>query len=169
MHLPGYETAVHVFDADGSLTRDTEAVIEIVRDRGMVLATGHLRPDEVDRLTARAIEMGLRKIISTHPDLPAISMPVELQKRLAERGIFFERTFNVTSPRYNTLSVAELAARIRDIGPASTIMATDFGQPDSPLPADGLEQYAQGMLENGFSADEVRQMVGEHARALLDI
>jgi hypothetical protein len=48
-------------------------------------------------------------------------------------------------------------------------MATDYGQPDSPYPVEGLEQYAQGMLENGFSASEVRQMVSEHARSLLDI
>ena len=100
----------------------------------MVLATGDLRPEEVDRLTARAIDMGLKKIISTHPDLPAISMPVDLQKRLAERGIFFERTFNVTTPRYNTISVAGLAARIRDVGYTQTIMATDFGQPGQSAP-----------------------------------
>src|SRR3954464_9255371 len=163
MALPGRDPAVRVFDSDGKLTSDAEAVVEIVRDRGMVLATGHLRPDEVDRLTARAVEMALRRIVSTPPDLPAISMPVELQKRLAERGVYFERTFNVTTPRYNTLSVADLAARIRDVGPESMIMATDFGQPDTPLPADGLEQYARGMLDNGFSADEVRRMIGEHA------
>ena len=169
LRLPGYETAVQVFNADGTLTANTEAVLEIIRDRGMVLATGYLTPEEVDRLTARAVEMGIRKIVSTHPDLPSISMPVELQKRLAERGIYFERTFNVTSPRYDTLSVAGLAARIRDVGPASTIMATDNGQPDSPYPVEGLEQYAQGMLENGFSAAEVRQMISEHARGLLDV
>lgn len=169
MHLPGYETAVKVFDADGNLTRETETVIEIIRDRGMVLATGHLRPDEVDRLTDRAVAMGLTRIVSTHPDLPAISMPVELQQRLAERGVFFERTFNVTQPRYNALTVAGLAARIREVGYAQTIMATDFGQPGSPLPADGLESYAEGMLANGFSADEVRRMVSENARTILDV
>ena len=169
MHLPGRHAGVQVFNADGALTADTEAVLEIIRDRGMVLATGHLTPDEVDRLTARAIEMGLRKIVSTHPDLPAISMPVELQKKLSERGIFFERTFNVTQPQYDTLTVPQLAARIREVGVGSTIMATDFGQPTSPLPADGLERYVQGMLENGISADEVRQMVSVHARSLLDI
>ena len=58
MHLPGRARGVTVFDADGNLTADTEAVLEIIRDRGMVLATGHLTPDEVDRLTARAIEIG---------------------------------------------------------------------------------------------------------------
>jgi hypothetical protein len=169
MHLPGRSAAVKVFEADGTLTADTEAVLEIIRDRGMVLATGHLTPAEVDRLTARAREIGIRKLVSTHPDLPSIAMPVELQKKLAERGVYFERTFNVTQPRYNTLDVAGLAARIRDVGPASTIMATDFGQPDSPSPADGLESYIAGMLAHGFSEDEVRQMVSQHARGLLEI
>src|SRR4051812_23549023 len=169
MHLPGRSAVVQVFEEDGSLTADTEVVLEIIRDRGMVLATGHLTPDEVDRLTARALEIGVGKLVSTHPDLPGISMPIELQKKLAERGVFFERTFNVTQARYNTLTVAGLAARIRDVGPASTIMATDFGQPDSPFPADGLESYIAGMLENGLSEDEVRQMVSVHARGLLDI
>ena len=95
-------------------------------------------------------------------------MPVELQKKLAERGIFFERTFNVTQPQYDTLSVPQLA-RASARSASSTIMATDFGQSASPLPAEGLEMYIQGMMENGISADEVRQMVSVHARSLLDI
>jgi hypothetical protein len=48
-------------------------------------------------------------------------------------------------------------------------MATDFGQPDSPLPADGLESYIEGMLTHGFSPDEIRLMVSQHARSLLEI
>ncbi|MBA2450852.1 MAG: hypothetical protein H0V51_22795 [Chloroflexi bacterium] len=169
MQLAGRDPAVPVFGPDGELTADAVAVLEIVRDRGLVLATGHLAPDEVDRLTVRARGMGLRKIVLTHPDLPAIDMPVELQRRLAERGVFFERTFNVTTPPYAALTIAELAARIREVGPASTILATDFGQPHNAPPAEGLETYVAGLLDNGFSADEIRPMVGEHARALLDV
>ena len=169
MALPGRNTAVQVFQEDGRTTADTDAVLEIVRDRGMVLASGHLSPDEVDRLCERAAQIGLRKLIATHPDLPAISMPVALQKKLAERGVFFERTFNVTRPPYSTLSVSELAARIRDVGIGSTIIATDFGQPNNPPPADGLAEYAQGLLDNGFTEAEVRQVVSEHARALLEV
>jgi hypothetical protein len=169
MALPGRETAVKVFETDGRLSVDAEAVLEIVRDRGMVLATGHLSPDEVDRLTARAIEIGLRKIISTHPDLPAVAMPVQLQKRLAERGVSFERTFNVTRPPDAALSVAELAARIRDVGPSSTILATDFGQPHNPTPLEGLTAYLEGLLEHGFTRDEVRHMSSDSPRALLDL
>jgi hypothetical protein len=169
MTLPGRQTAVQVFNADGQPTADTDAVLEIVRDRNLLLATGHLSPDEVDRLTARAIEVGVRRIVVTHPELPVISMPVEVQRRLAERGVYFERTFNVTRPPRSVLSMPELAARIREVGPASTILATDFGQVDNPPPVEGLLEYVRGLLDEGFSEDEVRHMVGEHARALLDL
>lgn len=169
MRLPDREPAVPVFGPDGALTRDAVAVLEIVRDRGLVLATGHLSPDEVDRLTEQTVRMGLKKVVSTHPDLPAISMPVELQARLAERGVFFERTVNVTTPPYSHLSMAGLAARIRSVGTASTILATDFGQPHNPPPVEGLELYVRGLLDNGFPEDEIRAMVGGHARALLDV
>jgi len=87
MTLPGRDARVRVFDSNGNPTPETEAVLEIVRDRGMLLATGHLSPDEVDRLTARAVEVGVRKVVATHPDLPSIDMPVALQQRLAERGV----------------------------------------------------------------------------------
>src|SRR5712692_7880913 len=75
MTLPGRETAVRVFTSDGQPTPDTEAVLEIVRDRNLLLATGHLSPEEVDSLTARAIDIGVRRIVVTHPELPVVAMP----------------------------------------------------------------------------------------------
>lgn len=169
LEVAGRNPAVQVFTADGRLTRDTESVLEIVRDRGMILATGHLSPDEVDRLVTRAREMGLSKIILTHPDMREIAVPVELQRRLVERGVFFERTYNIVSPPHGELTMAQLAARIREVGPASTIMATDFGQVDNPTPAEGLELYARGLLDHGFGADEIRPMLRDHARELLGV
>ncbi len=74
-----------------------------------------------------------------------IAVPVELQRRLVERGVFFERTYNIVSPPHGELTMAQLAARIREVGPASTIMATDFGQVDPA--AEGLELYARGLLD----------------------
>ena len=169
MSLPGREATVHVFNSGGGLTEDAEAVLEIIRDRNLVLETGHLSPDEVDRLTERALEIGVRKIVLTHPDLPVISMPVEYQKYLAQRGVYFERTFNVTRRSEANLSVAALAARIREVGFASTILATDFGQPESPLPVDGMLEYIRGLLEQGFTREQVHRMASENARALLDV
>jgi Family of unknown function (DUF6282) len=140
----------------------------------------HSAPDLVERklddfdVARQARERGmaavvLKKVVLTHPDLPVISLPVDLQRRLAERGVFFERTYNIVNPPYSPLSMPELAARIRAVGPESTVLAADFGQTHNPMPAEGLEAYIRGLLDNGFTAAEVRPMVGEHARALLDV
>jgi hypothetical protein len=75
----------------------------------------------------------------------------------------------IVNPPYSTPSMPELAARIRAVGPGTTVMATDFGQTHNPTPAEGLEAYIRGLLDSGFTAAEARPMVGEHARALLDV
>jgi hypothetical protein len=48
-------------------------------------------------------------------------------------------------------------------------LATDSGSPHNLAPAEGLEAYVAGLLEHGFSTAEIRPMVGEIARALLDV
>jgi Family of unknown function (DUF6282) len=169
LEVKGRQPGVPVFDQEGNLSADTIAVLEIIRDRGMVLATGHLSPTEVDKLTAQTEAMGLKKVISTHPDMLAINIPPELQRRLSERGVFFERTFNITTAPGTHMNLAALAGRIREVGYESTIMATDFGQLDNASPAEGLEAYIEGLLDNGFSAAEVRRMSSENARGLLEV
>ena len=161
--------AVRVFDADGEPTADTLAVLEVARDRGLVLATGHLSAGEVERLVTRARAMGLRRLLATHPDAAVIGMPIPLQQRLAEQGLRFERTFNWLNPPYRSPTATEQAAIIRAVGVASTVLATDFGQAYNAPPADGLEAYLAVLLEQGFGADELRRMVADNAHALLDV
>jgi hypothetical protein len=161
--------AVTVFDADGAPTADTLAVLEVARDRGLALATGHLSPAEVERLAGAAWAMGLRRIVATHPDAPLIAMPIALQQRLAERGMRFERTYNWLVPPSSALSAAEQAAIIRAVGVDSTILATDFGQAYNAPPVEGLEAYLAALLAEGFTPEELRWMVSDNARALLDV
>jgi hypothetical protein len=161
--------AVTVFDADGAPTADTLAVLEVARDRGLALATGHLGGAEVERLAEAAWAMGLRRIVATHPDAPLIALPIALQRRLAERGMYFERTYNWLVPPYSALTAAEQAAIIRAVGVDNTILATDFGQAYNPPPVEGLEAYLAALLAEGFTPEELRRMVSDNARALLDV
>jgi hypothetical protein len=169
LHVDGLDPVVRVFDADGKPSATTEAVLEIARDRGLLVASGHLSPDETDRLTARAVTIGLKRLMVTHPENAVIAMPIELQQRLAERGVYFERTYNAVGGASPLMTMPELAARIRAVGPASTVLATDFGQTTNPEPAVGLAHYVQGLLDQGFSESDVRRMASENARSLLDV
>jgi len=55
------------------------------------------------------------------------------------------------------------------VGSASTILVTDVGPSHNLTLTQGLENYVGGLPDHGFSAAEIRPMVGEHARAILDI
>jgi hypothetical protein len=65
--------------------------------------------------------------------------------------------------------MSEVAARIRAVGVASTVLATDFGQVDNPAPADGMQAYLEALVNEGFAPEDIRTMASVNARGLLDI
>lgn len=168
LHLGDLDPTVHVFDADGALLPETRQVLEVVRDRQVVLATGHLPPRDVGRLLRAAQDMGIRRVVATHPDAPMVGMTVDQQRELAERGLFFERTINILYPPSEAVTPAELAGIVRAVGPASTICATDAGRTSYPTPPACMQRWVALLLEHGFRADEIRAMVRDHAQGLLE-
>jgi hypothetical protein len=56
---------------------------------------------------------------------------------------------------------------IADVGVETTVLSTDLGQPDTPAPVEGLELYARRLRSDGFSADQLRQMMRTNPRRLL--
>jgi hypothetical protein len=58
-------------------------------------------------------------------------------------------------------------ANIRQVGPETTILATDLGQVTAPYPDEGMGIFAGKLLDNGFSEAEVRRMVRDNAAQLL--
>lgn len=163
----GFE-GITVLDGEGKLKPEVYAILEQLRDAGAVLCSGHLSPTEIDVLVAGCERVGLKKILLTHPEAPFVNVPVEQQQRLAARGVLFERCANMARAPRQVYSMARLAEIIRTVGVASTVLATDMGQPQNPLPHEGLAEYVQGLLDQGFSEDELRTMTARNARALLD-
>jgi len=47
---------------------------------------------------------------------------------------------------------------IRKVGPERCILSTDLGQPINPPVAEGFAMFAEKLLDNGFSLQEVRRM-----------
>ena len=50
----------------GKVTADTEEVLKIIARENLVLATGHIHPEEVVAVAKRAKELGVRNILVTH-------------------------------------------------------------------------------------------------------
>jgi hypothetical protein len=155
---------VPAVDADGSVRPETQAVLAVAAERGMVLATGHLGRGEVFPIVAAARAAGVRDVVVTHPDFPAQDFSVEEQLELAAMGAMIERCF--TTPHTGKCTWEHWLEGTRAVGAERTILSSDLGQVQNPPVEDGLALMADRLLEAGFGADEVRTMAVDNTRRL---
>jgi len=157
---------------DGARLRDDVALIlRQVAEADAILATGHLSPEESRVLVDEALAAGVSRISVTHPEWGVTAMPVAVQQKLASSGsVFFERCLVSTRPDLQaTVPFETLVGQIRAVGVATTIAATDYGLPQLPTPLEGLADYAERLLQSGFSAADVRRMVRDNSARLLGL
>jgi hypothetical protein len=93
-------------------------------------------------------------------------MPLGVQKQLAREGVLFDRCF--PTERTCVLNMKEMAKRIREVGVTSSILTSDFGQPENPFPVDGLKSYIEQLIQLGLSGQEIDQMVRVNPAKLLN-
>jgi Family of unknown function (DUF6282) len=156
--------------ANGTITNPVREVLELVAEHDAILGTGHLSVEETAVLVPAAREVGVRKILITHPEHPPVEMPVDVQRELRARyEVMFERCFISTPLAGGDLPYVRLAAIIRQVGVESTIISTDLGQPGNPAPVDGFAAYIAQLRNEGYSKGEICRMASENPAALLGI
>src|SRR5207244_8014322 len=100
----------------------------------------------------------------THPDLALSGMSLEDQQALAADGAILEKDIITMMPAWQSLSLQQMVASIRAIGPAHCALATDFGQLHHPVPPEGMRMFVQLLLEQGITPEDIRTMVAEIQR-----
>ena len=86
-----------------------------------------------------AKEAKVQRIVITHPEFPTTLPDHRPPARAGRTGVYFERCF--TTPNTGKVSLGAGYANIRQVGPESTILATDLGQSTAPYPDEGLATY----------------------------
>jgi len=158
-----------VHDAEGKVRPEIFEIIDLVRDAGAILGTGHLTIAETLTLVRVARERRLEKILVTHPEASFIAMPDEVLEALMEQGVYFELCYgDVGSPGSLTPDIGRFARLIHRLGVAQVVLSTDYGQAGRPSPVQGLRNAVAGLLQAGLSEAAVRRIVAENPKALLD-
>jgi hypothetical protein len=139
--------------------------LEVIAKYDMVMATGHIAPEEMEPVIKAAREAGVQRIIITHPEFPTTHLSVDQQKQLQQYDVFFERVF--TTPHTAKCTWEETLNNIKEVGTSSTIVATDLGQTTNPGLQEGFEIFIDKLLDAGFSELEVKRMTQHNAAALL--
>lgn len=143
-------------DVEGRVLESVRACLERIAKHQMILATGHLGRHEIFGVVREARTLGVRKIIITHAEFPSQNLSGDEQRDLADMGAVIEHCFTTTHT--GKANWSDVFANIRKTGVQRTILATDLGQTINPGVAEGFALFAQRMLDEGFSAAEVRHM-----------
>jgi Family of unknown function (DUF6282) len=154
---------------DPSVHQALDAVLRLIAQHDLVLATGHVGRDEVFFLMERAQRVGIRRIVVTHPahDPPGLSLG-DMQA-LAAAGAFIELSYILLD--MGSVTVKETARTFREVGAARIVLTTDFGQVDRMTPAEGLARFGAVLADDGIGWDEIalamktnpRRLVGDDA------
>ena len=158
-----------ILDGAGRVLPEVREILGLIAAADICLSTGHLALAEIDVLVKEARSAGVRKLLVTHPDLNLSKIPVADQKRLAAEGAYLEKDIITMMPAWQSITLEQMAAGIRAIGPEHCVLATDFGQLHHPVPPEGMRMFVQLLLEQGFGADELRAMVAVNPARLLGL
>ena len=157
---PKNAAGLTVTDDAGAVKPEVEEILQIIRANDMVLASGHVTPAETLAVFRRAKEIGISRLVVTHPHAAFVGATSADMRALAELGAMNEMHYAFVTPVIvppQTFSF--IATMIRDTGVESCYLATDGGQAMNPRPAEALRLFICGMLNEGFTADEVEYMV----------
>jgi hypothetical protein len=158
--MPKDIKGISILRQEGSLVPELGPILEIIAKNGMILATGHLSPEEGLALIPEARKAGVDRIVVTHPAATFVNYSVDqMRKALSLGATFLEHVFNDCTPQVaNPLPPSALGDAIKAVGAEFCIMSTDSGQVVNPPPVKVMVWYIREMLQYGFSARAIRAM-----------
>jgi len=156
---------LYLLDDDGEVVPELAEIIQQIADADIILNLGHTSFKEMIAVAERAKRQGVKRIVCDHPFFLKLSS--EQQVAIVERGVYMNFTAGELLPRWWRVSVADFAAAIRRVGVKRSVISSDVGQLHNPPMVEALRITCQLMLEEGFSADEIKTMLHHNPAQLL--
>jgi hypothetical protein len=148
---------------------EVEDILALVREHDMILCSGHVSPAEALSVFRRAKEIGIDRLVVTHPHAAFVGATAEEMTELAALGAMNEMHYAFVTPVIvPPQTISHLAGLVRAVGVESCYLATDGGQAVNPRPVEALRLFIEGMLAEGFPPDELRFMTADAPRRLLE-
>jgi len=154
---------------DGELLTETKAVIGVIARNGLVLATGHVSPEEALLMFREGKRQGVQHMVVTHAMTAPVLMNIAQMQEAAKLGAFIEFVGGSLSSADAATRMDAFAEAIRKVGPEFCILSSDLGQRGNPLPPDGFGEFLVALRRRGFSQQEIDRMSKENPARLLGI
>lgn len=168
------EKPIYYLDSQGELKPEVIEVLKYLAEYypEVTLGTGHGSVAEIDKLIAKAAEVGIKKILVNHPFFH-IGASIEDMARWASQGAFIELNavvFDDVEPASHHLPFEIAKEVFEKIGPERIVVDSDLGQAVYSSPEAGLEKFAELIMEKcAATKEQMKIMMHDNPAWLLGI
>lgn len=162
------EPPIDVWGPDGELLPELHTILRLIADADAILASGHVPPRSIVATFEAAHAAGVRRLLVNHPNF-IVDVSSEEARRLIELGAYIEHEVSMydETSKFHAFGIETLEEWIELAGPERTILASDLGQANNPLPPESLQRIAGRLLDNGAGEDDVRALLARNPARLL--
>jgi uncharacterized protein DUF6282 len=164
---------------NGQVTPQMEAILKIIARENLLLATGHVHPEEVIAVVRRGRELGVKNMLVTHglTNVPGLTMAQA--KQVADMGAVIEICYlqfqaGPNAPlafltHWTQIGAKQVAQAVKEIGARSLVVSSDLGQSANMTHPDGLEAAIASMKREGISEADIDTMMRKNPARLLGL
>jgi hypothetical protein len=163
----------------GVVTPEMEAILKTIARENLVLATGHVHPEEILAVVKRGSELGVKNMVITHglTNVPGLTM--EQAKQVVSMGAVIEVCFlqfqaGPNAPlafltHWTQINAKHIAQGVKEFGAKGIVVSSDLGQSANITHPDGLEVAIGAMKREGISDADIDLMVRKNPAKLLGL
>jgi hypothetical protein len=154
---------------DGALLPEVKDVIGVIARHQLVLATGHVSPQEGLLLLREGRRQGVRHMVVTHAMQAPVLMNVDEMQQAAKEGALVEFVAGSLTAPGAAARVDGYADAIRKVGPEFCILSSDLGQKGNALPPDGFGAFIDALRARGFTDAQLARMSKQNPAQMLEL
>jgi hypothetical protein len=163
----------------GQVTPEMEAILKIIARENLLLATGHVHPEEVIAVVKRGGELGVKKMMITHALTNVPGLTMAQAKQVTDMGAVIEVCFlqflagpNAPLPfltHWTQINAKHIAEAVKQLGAKSIVVSSDLGQSSNMVHPDGMEAAVAAMKKEGISDGDIDMMIRKNPARLLGV
>ena len=163
----------------GQVTPEMEAILKIIARENLVLATGHVHPEEIIAVVKKGRELGVKNMVITHALTNVPGLTMAQAKQVTEMGAVIEVCFlqflaGPNAPlafltHWTQINAKHVAQAVKELGAASVLVSSDLGQSGNMVHPDGMETAIAAMKKEGISDADIDMIVRKNPARLLGL
>lgn len=164
---------------NGQVSPEMEAVLKIIARENLILATGHIHPEEVIAVVKKGKELGVKNMLVTHGLTSVPGLTMAQAKDVAANGAVIEVCFlqfmagaNAPLPfltHWTQINAKHVAQAVKEFGAQSVLISSDLGQSGNMVHPDGMEAAIAAMKKEGISDADIDTMIRKNPARLLGL